>query len=624
MNKNQNLVIVESPNKIKSIKKYLGDDYEVMASVGHIVSMPTTGFDRLGFDKETWTPDYKIDKSKKDVVDKLNEAAKIAKHVYVATDLDREGEAIAQNLVDFLKVKDKYNRITYNEITERAVKMAMENPHFINDDLVSAQISRRILDRVIGFKISKLMRRKITNAPSSPSAGRVQSIALKIVIEREKLINAFIPVEYYLLEGEVQDGVIAHYYNPDKDDTDLENKNWIKPSDIKEIMMGLSGVLEVIDIKRNKRNDAKLIPLKQAALYKKADSKIGMSAASVQSVAQRLYEGFDDGGLISYPRTDSTRLSTTFVSAAQEYISKEYGAEYVSDSIKGIAGAQDAHEAIRPTDASLTPDDAMDRYKDKGFGPREYKLYKLIYEHSLQAIMTVPKRELLRYELKDGNINFKMSSSKILFDGYYKLTGIPSTLNLPVYEKGEKVKVDKYNDMQKFTTPPPRYNGGSLIEKLDNIGVGRPSTFATTVRILSDREYVTLLGKALKPTEFGMIVYDKLIQGFKHIMNEGYTAEIENKLDEIAEGKIKRDDVLENFWVKFDEDYQEATEELKITKMMSVPAGIDCPKCGSQLIVRRNKRNGQRFFGCSAFPECKHAEPDPTEKRRVFNKFKKK
>ena len=612
-----NLVIVESPNKIKSLEKYLGKEFKVMASKGHVVKLPSSGEGNFGVDIVSWTPKYKIDPSKKTVIKELKEECKKAKIVYIATDPDREGEAIGENLVHFLKLEKKYKRIRFNEITKDAVQKAIDTPILIDQDLVYSQVARRILDRIIGYKLSGLMRKKIQNSQASLSAGRVQSIALKIVIEREKEIEKFVPVEYYNGFAKIEDNIELSYFFPNKTD----NKEWIEPKELPSIESSLTKKLVVDAIKVSKRNEKKFTPFKQSVLYKKAESTLNLSSTSVQSAAQRLYEGYGDGGLISYPRTDSTRLSATFVTAAKKYLENRFGKEYVANKVKGFAGAQDAHEAIRPTDLTLTPSDARNKFNLK---PAEDKVYKLIYENTIKCLMTVPVKEVHNFIFKDNENYFKYTSSKVVFDGYYAATSLPKEekkfLNV---KENDQLEVKEYVFEKKQTKPLPRYNEGSLIEKLDNIGVGRPSTFATTMNVLKKRLYVEKEGKALLPTELGKVVYEKLISGFPKIMNEKYTSNMELDLDKIAEGKKEKNHLLDDFWDSFQKNVEEATQILEVTKIQNVLANKDCPKCGLPLVVRRNKKQGTRFFGCSNFPTCRHAEPDPTQKPRFFRQANK-
>lgn len=629
--KKYNLVIVESPAKIKSIEKYLGSGYVVKASVGHIATLPSTGEERFGVDLQTWTPNYKIDPKKKDVVDELKIACKDAEIVYIATDPDREGEAIGQHLVDFLHIESKYKRIRFNEITKDRVIQAVEHPTMIDVPLVESQTARRILDRIIGYRLSNLMRNKVENTPTNPSAGRVQSIALELVVEREKEIEAFVPTEYYSLEAKILNNFTATYFEGHVEDEDVASDenvandiwkpNWIRPDAIERIYASLTGSMTVANVKITDRRDAKLTPLKQSALYKKGDSMLQLSSSSIKRAAQKLYEGYGDGGLISYPRTDSTRLSDTFVESAKKYIADTFGKNYVASDVKGTAGSQDAHEAIRPTDISLTPEMAKVRFN---LEESEYKVYKLIYIHTLQVLMEVPIRKVTRYDLKDGNINFKLSGSIITFDGYFKATGYDKNSQLPILAVGDVIKVESYEKEQHFTKPPARFNDGSLIETLDNVGVGRPSTFSTTVETLREREYVNMEGRALVPTTFGRLIYEKLMEGFPKIMDIAYTAGVEEKLDSIADGNTDYKELLDRFWTQFDENFQHATTEISITRLSDIPAGKDCPLCGHPLVVKKNKATGQKFFACSNFPTCKHTESDPNDKTSKFKFFRKK
>lgn len=600
------LVIVESPNKVKTIKNYLGNNYEVLSSIGHIVKMTTTGVDKLGIDFDNWEPIYKIEPEKKDIVNKLKKASKNAEIVYIATDPDREGEAIGENLITFLNIRNKYKRIRYNEITKSAVLHSMENPTLIDENLVRAQKSRRMLDRIIGFRLTNLMTKKMTNYPTRPTAGRVQSIALKLVIDREREIRKFVPIKYATIEAKINDQISAKYFNPDGI---FDNKEWIQLDKLKNIFTSLNGPLKVIDIKISKKSDSKISPLKQAVLYKKAD----LSSKSVQSAAQRLYEGFGDGGLISYPRTDSTRLSESFLVNAREYIKNNWGQEYIAEDIKGFSGDQDAHEAIRPTDISLTPSLAKTKYNLNIY---EQKVYSLIYYTTLKSIMKPPIREILRYDLENNNHKFKLSSSKIIFNGYSVLSQIENKQELPKYNKSEFVNVQDYLFKDHETKPPARYTDGSLIEQLDEIKVGRPSTFATTVEKILDRQFVVKEGNFLKGTEFGEQVINKLIQGFPNEITEDYTARVETDLDLIAEGKTDYKSVMKSFWNRFDDSLKTAELILEKTTLLSKKVNENCPECNGELIFKKSKKTNNEFIGCSNYPNCRYIKNIEIKKSR--------
>lgn len=607
------LVIVESPNKVKTIQKYLGNDYEVKASVGHIVKMMTGGEKNLGIDFEKWEPKYKIEPEKKHIVAELKKDATKADIVYIATDPDREGEAIGDNLVEYLDIKDKYKRIKYNEITKDAILSSIKNPTIIDDNLVKAQKSRRMLDRIIGFRLTNLMIKKMSNYPEKPTAGRVQSIALKLVVDREKEIRDFKPISYSTIEAKINENISANYYNPNGI---FENKEWVNREDTEKILSELSGPLKVMDIKLTKKSDAKISPLKQSVLYKKAD----MSSKIVQSAAQKLYEGFGDGGLISYPRTDSTRLSETFLVKARSFIKDKYGEEYVAKDIKGFSGEQDAHEAIRPTDISLDPEKAAKKYSLSSY---EYKVYSIIWYTTMKAIMSVPIREILRYELENNKHKFKLSSSKVIFDGYLILSQKDLEKELPKYNINDLIDVQKYLVFDHETKPPAHYTDGSLIEKLDEIKVGRPSTFATTVEKILDRKFVVKEGNSLKSTEFGEAVITKLIEGFPNEITEGYTARVEADLDLIAEGEIDYKHLMQSFWERFDNSFKTAESTLERTVLLDRFVGENCPQCNNPLIYKTSKKNKEEFISCSTWPECTYTRSVKTYKNKRFSFLKK-
>lgn len=598
------LVIVESPNKIKAIKKYLtnhGIDCEVEATVGHIATLPAVGKDGLGIDTETWTPLYKIARDKSKIVTNLKKIVKTVDRVVIATDHDREGEAIADNLVEYLKIKDKYDRIKFNEITESAIIEAYNNPGKVDEQLVNAQKARRMIDRIIGFKLSKLMRRNIRNAVGKPTAGRVQSIALKLVVDRENEIKAFIPVEYFNISA-IANNFEAKYFNNQK----TGNKEWIEPSEIDEIYNSLKGPLTVIDKNTKSRKDASVVPLKQATLYKKSH----LSSGIVQMTAQKLYEGFnEDGGLITYPRTDSTRYSDGFIKHARRFIGKKFGEEFIGDSIRGSsAGAQDAHEAIRPTSLSMTPDKAKEIYD---LNDQEYNVYSLIYRTTLQSIMKVPERDITSYVYENNGHTFKNSFSRITFKGYLVLDNEDTQeIEDPQYKLKQEINIDEYVKSQHSTKPAPRYTEGSLISMLDEIKVGRPSTFATTVKIIKEREYVVREGTSLLPTELGFVVNTLLTEHFPKIINEQYTAYVEDQLDLIAADNKPVNIVMDGFNANFTESLDEATKTIQPLVMAPKLINEKCPDDGGELIERRS-RVGDKFIGCLNWPNCTYTRSVP-------------
>ncbi|WP_412031323.1 type I DNA topoisomerase [Metamycoplasma buccale] len=606
------VLIVESPNKVKTIQKYVGDDYQVLSSVGHILKLSTSGKSGLGINFETWEPIMIQDSTKSKIIKELKDATKDADEVLIATDPDREGEAIARNLIDTLKVENKYKRIKYNEITKDAIEYALNNPLTIDENLVNAQKTRRMLDRIIGFRLSELMKRKVKNSPTNPSAGRVQSIALKLVCDKENEIEAFIPIKYSKIDAQLQENYIANFYYA-KDSDFSEDNTWIKPEKSLEILNNLekNKTLKVTNYKVSQRKEAQIIPFKQSILYKEAK----YSASTVQHSAQKLFEQ----GLISYPRTDSTRMSNAFITKAREYISQVYGKEYVANDIKGFSGDQDAHEAIRPTDIYLTPEEAKSK---NNLNEIDSYIYTIIYNKTISSLMIVPIREIYHYDFVNGEYNFKLSSSKVIFDGYYKIYGYENAKPLPNYQIGDIVPVENFVKFDKETQPPARYNDGSLIKMLDDIKVGRPSTFASTVNVIKKRMFVETKNGALHPTEFGKTVMQKLLKGFPDTITEEYTASVEEKLDSISEGVENYKSLLKEFWDKFNENYDNVTQTMEISILpQNYIEDEVCPLCGNKLLYRYTKTKKQKFIGCSNFPACKYLKNIDDKKRRSWKKY---
>ncbi|WP_029906241.1 type I DNA topoisomerase [Mycoplasmopsis opalescens] len=594
----QKLVIVESPNKVSTIQKYLGDEFKVVASVGHITKLSNTGVLGLGIDLENWEPKYILDQSKKKIISELKKASKESSFVYIATDPDREGEAIGDHLVTFLKLENKYARVKYNEITKDAIIQAFEKPTMLDKPLIEAQKARRMLDRIIGYRLSKLMHQKISNSPTNPSAGRVQSIALKLIVDREREIEAFIPRQYHKLLAKIDENICATSFLATHPAAERE---WIYPDElakVKEKVLKTNNRLTVSDIKITQKKVPAITPFKQAILYRKSP----YTSKVTQVVLQKLYEGYGDGGLISYPRTDSTRLSQTFVKNAHEYIANKFGKDYVATDVKGFSGAQDAHEAIRPTDITLTPEQAKIKFNMQ---ENEFKVYELIYNHTLQALIKSPIRESKSYTLSGGKLNFKFNCSKVIFDGYYCVAGEKENLIDPDYSLDQILDVQEFIFSDHETNPPSRYSEGSLIEALDEIKVGRPSTFASTVKIVLDREYAENVNGALIPTDFGKIVIDKLISAFPNIINEDYTAKVEGELDMIANNQLSLQPVMSSFYERFNSAYDQA--QTSITRSVIEPVLLEepCPEDSGQLIERRS-RVGAKFIGCKNFPNCRY------------------
>ncbi|MFV8469928.1 type I DNA topoisomerase [Mycoplasma sp. Sp48II] len=602
----KNLIIVESPNKVNTIQKYVGDDFEVIASVGHILKMKTTGTYGFGIDMEHWEPEYSADSTKKKVITQLKTAVKNANHIYIATDPDREGEAIGYHLVEYLKLEGRYSRIKYNEITKDAILKALAKPLELDYNLIDAQKARRMLDRIIGFRLSKLMRTKLKQAPGTPTAGRVQSIALKLIVDRENEIRAFIPEKYATLGAKIGKDNFAYYFDAS---VTGDRKDWIIESQLEEFKKYFATAkkeLLVTDVKVSERKVPAMQPFKQAVIYRKSP----LSSQTTQYVLQKLYEGFGDGGLISYPRTDSTRLSQDFIDQAHSYIEKKWGKDYIASEVKGFSGDQDAHEAIRPTHIELTPTSAKALYN---LTESEFKIYKMIYDNTLQALIKQPIREVTAYTYQNGSYTFRNSYSKIKYDGYYVVTGKESEDIDPSYQVNQAIPVKDFIFEDHETKPVARYNDGSLIEALDNIKVGRPSTFAATVKIVKDRNFAVKEANALVPTQFGEIVLKDLISGFPTIISEDYTAHVEAELDQIAEAQISKDVVMQDFWDKFVTEFEKADSKIETYTFPLKEFETPCPLDGGILVERFNKKN-QAFVACKNFPKCKYTASLPETK----------
>ncbi|AWX42844.1 DNA topoisomerase 1 [Metamycoplasma cloacale] len=607
------VLIVESPNKVKTIQKYVGSNYNVLSSVGHILKLSTSGESNLGIDFEKWEPKMIVDRTKSKIIKELKDAVLNADEVLIATDPDREGEAIAQNLVDVLKVENKYKRIKYNEITKEAIEYALNHPLEIDKDLVNAQKTRRMMDRIIGFKLSQLMKQKVKNTPTIPSAGRVQSIALKLVCDKEKEIKNFIPTLYSKITAKINDYTEAVFFYDDIKDFDNDN-TWINRDKVDRIYNTINQKMSLLvtDFKITKRRETQITPFKQSVLYKEAK----YSSSIVQVSAQKLFEK----GLISYPRTDSTRMSESFIQKAKKYIENVYGIEYVASEIKGFSGTQDAHEAIRPTDVYLTPNKAISEYD---LNEVDAYIYELIYNKTLSSIMTVPQREVYSYELQNSGYKFRMSYSKVIFKGYYELIGYEQSKEFDKYEIGDEIDVQEYIKSDKETLPPSRYNEGSLIKMLDDIKVGRPSTFASTVNVIKQRLFVENINNQLHPTHFGLTVLDKLINGFSKTINEEYTAHIEEKLDRIAEGQEDYINIISNFYNKFIDHFEDASKTMEISILPQEFIEEKCPECNGDLLYRYTKIRKEKFIACSNFPKCRYTRAlETTKKRRFFRKSK--
>lgn len=608
----ENLVIVESPSKSKTIEKYLGSGYKVVSSKGHIRDLATTGKYGLGVDVENkFEPNYILISGKKKLVQELKKQVKEADKVYLATDPDREGEAISWHLKESLEIKENnYERVLFHEITKDKVLEAFKSPRKIDIDLVHSQETRRILDRIIGFRLSKLMQSKT----GGKSAGRVQSVALKLVVDREREIESFIPEEYWTVTALFSD-FQAELFQYKNAKIELKSRE-----EVDRVLDTLGPSYSVVNIKEKEKKKHAKAPFITSTLQQEASTKLGFTAKKTMSIAQKLYEGIDLGnetvGLISYMRTDSIRLSDEFVKSTQAYLFKEYGKEYVGyvKTSKKSENVQDAHEAIRPTSINRTPQD-MKPY----LTPDEYKLYRFIYTRAVASLMSDAKVKATTVVLDNNDYQFKANGQILVFDGYLKLyqdyEDSEDKILPDVLMKQKVFEAEEVEPKQHFTSPPARYSEARLIEALEKLGIGRPSTYATIIDTIKARGYVEVIEKKFKPTEIGMITTDKLQESFSDFINVKYTAAMEHDLDEIALGKENSLNVLENFYQKFEPTVQKAFGEME--KVPPKETGETCPECGNPLVIRKG-RYGE-FTACSNYPECKYIKKTPKEVKEIMD-----
>lgn len=609
----KNIIIVESPAKCKTISKYLGGDYTVVSSKGHIRDLATSGKYGLGIDIENdFKPSYEIIKGKKKDVKYLKDLIEKADHIYLATDPDREGETISWHLYDELKVPDeKYDRIVFNEITKDVVLKALKNPRRIDMNLVHSGEARRFLDRIIGFRLSKVMQSKT----AGKSAGRVQSVALKLIVDREREILAFIPKEYWTIEADFKDFKATLETYKEKD-IEIPNE---KEAD--KILDSLTNTFTIKKVEeKEKKRSAKEV-FKTSTLQQACSNKLGFAASKTMKIAQKLYEGIelDDGfhGLITYMRTDSVRLSDEFTSASFAYINSKYGKDYVGYVKKGkkTENVQDAHEGIRPTNINYEPDKIK-----KYLAPDEYKLYRIIYYRALASLMADAKFNSTTVLLDNNDYGFKATGSVLTFDGYLKVYGDYEDQEdtiLPDFKnyKAGIILSDTITKTQHFTKPPARFTESSLIKELESLGIGRPSTYATIISTIKDRGYVTLEDKKFVPTEVGFETTDKLQEFFSSIVNVKYTANMEKDLDEIAEGNEDYKKMLKDFYDNFAPLVDNAFKNME--KKKPEETGEKCPECGSPLVIRKGKYG--QFTACSNYPTCKYIKKEnkQTEKEII-------
>ena len=597
----KNLVIVESPTKTKAIEKYLGSDYKVVSSKGHIRDLATSGKFGFGVDLENhFEPNYVAIKGKKKDITALKKDAEKAKMVYLATDPDREGEAISWHLKDALQLKDEeYERVVFNEITKNVVKDAFNHTRKIDDDLVHSQETRRILDRIIGFRLSKLMQSKT----GGKSAGRVQSVALKLIVDREREIESFKEEEYWTVTAKFTD-MEASLDTVDGKKADLKTEE-----ETDKVIDGLDSKFVISNYETKSKKKASKYPFITSTMQQEAISKLGFSSKKTMQVAQKLYEGIDIEndtiGLITYMRTDSVRLSDEFIKSSYAYIRDSYGEEYIGHvkKSKKRENVQDAHEAIRPSSINRTPD-SIKKYLTKD----EFKLYEMIYARALASLMADAKLNQTTITLDNNNTTFKTTGSVLVFEGYLKVYGKFESSEdkvLPKLKVNDELIADEIVKDQHFTKPPARYTEAKLIKAMEELGIGRPSTYASTISTLTQRGYVKIIEKKLNPTEVGITTTDKLQEFFSDLINVKYTAKMEEDLDKVAEGKKIWYKILESFYKEFEPEVENAFD--KMEKKEDEETGEVCPNCGKPMVIK-NGRYG-KFEACSGYPECKYIKP---------------
>ncbi|MDR1168180.1 MAG: type I DNA topoisomerase [Heliobacteriaceae bacterium] len=604
------LVIVESPAKSKTIKKILGDNFTIEASFGHIRDFPKNV---LGFDvQKGFEPSFIVIPEKKKVVTKLNEMAKKADKIYLASDPDREGEAIAWHVREVLNVPDsKIFRIEFNEITPKAVKYAVENYRAIDMDKVKAQHTRQILDKLVGYKLSPILWKKLGNYRLS--AGRVQSVALRMICEREEEIEAFIPQEYWSITAELdKDGSAFEAELSKYQDKKIEIPNEEEALKIVDYLRDKSTKYEVCKVTDKQTQRKPTAPFITSTLQREASSKLGYGVSKTMQIAQKLYEGIElesgSAGLITYMRTDSVRISDDARDMAKDFILANYGQKYYPEMpnnyVKGKKeNVQDAHEAIRPSYPERTPESIKEYLSNE-----QYRLYKLIWTKFMSSQMTNAKVANKSVEISAGEYTLRVSTSKILFDGFLKLYNESEEEvenKIPDLEKGDSLSCRKVTPKQHFTQPPPRYSEAALVKALEEHGIGRPSTYASIITKIQTRGYVEKLEKALAPTLLGRTVSKQLVTQFTNIMDYKFTAGMETRLDNIAAKKAVWNKVLQNFYEPFMVTVNEA---MKDDTRVTIESGVDCPNCGKPMVLRTS-RKGSQFLGCSGFPECKTMMP---------------
>ncbi|MBA1435066.1 type I DNA topoisomerase [Bombilactobacillus bombi] len=609
----KNLVIVESPAKAKTIEKYLGKNYKVLASKGHIRDLPKS---RMGVDIEhNYEPTYISIRGKGETIKELKKAAKNSQNVYLAADPDREGEAIAWHVSHILGLNlDDKNRVVFNEITKDAVKEAFKHPRNVNMNLVNAQQARRVLDRLVGYSISPILWQKVKKGLS---AGRVQSIALKLVIEREKDIQKFEPQEYWTIFG---------HFQADKNKKSIfeaafygiagKKKPLSSNDDVQAVLQQINKrkKFDITKVVKKERKRYPAAPFTTSSLQQEANRRLNYKTRKTMMLAQQLYEGINLGGrqgsvgLITYMRTDSTRIASVAKHEASKFISSEYGEEYAATKIhksKNPEGAQDAHEAIRPTSVMRTPDSLK-----KVLTRDQYRLYKLIWARFVASEMTPAIMDTMKVTLEQNQVQFQANGSKIKFEGFLKVYQDDKKIKdnlLPDLNEGQKVKLLDTKPEQHFTQPPARFTEASLVKNLEENGVGRPSTYSPTIDTIQRRYYVKLNGRSFEPTELGEIVDNLIEKYFPDIVNIDFTAHLEDELDGIELGKEKWTQVVDEYYQPFSKELKNADEKIEKLQIKDEPAGMDCDICGAPMVIKLGRYG--KFYACSRFPDCRNTKP---------------
>ncbi len=612
------LLIVESPSKIKPIKKYLGSDYEVMASAGHVRDLPKS---KLGVDIENgFAPQYINMTDKKDLIKSLKQAAADSDQVFLATDPDREGEAISWHLAQILALDmETANRVTFNEITKSAVQAGIKVPRKIDMDLVDAQQARRVLDRIVGYKLSPFLWKKVK---SGLSAGRVQTVALRLIVDREREIEKFVATEYWSVEAKLAAGrktFIAKLYGDKNGKIDLipDEKT------ANGILVNLeNSEYKVTDIKKGKRNKQPAPPFITSTLQQEASRKLGFTGQRTMRIAQQLYEGIEltgigATGLITYMRTDSLRISEEARAAANKYIAGTYGDKYLPSKpryFKTKSGAQDAHEAIRPTDVFITPDSIKNSLTTE-----QYKLYKLIWERFIASLMSACVQDTVNVDITANDYLFKASGYSVKFDGFTVLyvegkdEEEDKESSLPQMNVGDVLKLRDLSPNQHFTQPPARYTEPTLIKALEENGIGRPSTYAPILSNIMNRDYIEKEKKTFKPSELGKVVSDLMVKFFDKIFDVKFTAGLEEKLDKIGAGDLNWTKTITDFYKDFDNYYSKAEKTLtgQKVKVPDVETDVVCEKCGRKMVIKSSRFG--KFLACPGYPECKNTKPVPED-----------